>query len=190
MKIYQWYILLFLSLLIGLLIGSNLNIDFLKIKTDGIALDQLFTIIITLFVGWYIPSKISKIIEDKRIIRNQLVDEINTFLNFIKEVKIKVNRCFATSSITLDDKTEINLLFEEADLLLDNLRVQIEVVNNQICNNALQAYYNYWQYVTGGNLMNSSYMVVDLVFNSRIIVEHYKLEIVFKQLAQSIQTTE
>lgn len=188
MKIFHWYILLFLSAFIGLIIGQNLSLKYLKIKEDGIALDQLLTIIVTLCIGWYIPSRLSKILEDKRVIKNNLNDEIRLFLGFTVKIKEKINTCFVLGIITPLNKTEINLMFEEADLLLDNLTKQVQIIDPSICNSSIQAYTAYWQFVTGGNFMNQNYLVIDQNFNSQLMNEHYKFEIVFKQLAQNIQT--
>lgn len=190
MKNYHWFILLTLSLFVGLLIGHNLSLGFLKIKADGIGLDQLLSILVTLGIGWYIPSKLAKIIEDKRVIKNLLVEEVHSFLTFVKAIKNKVNKCFTDGAITSNDKLEINLLFEEADLLVANLKSQAEIVNAELCDNPIAAYTDYWRFVTGGSLMNQNYIAIDPAFNSKIIVEHYKFEIAFKQLAQVIQTSD
>lgn len=187
MKALHWYILLVLFLLIGFFVGNNFSISFLKIKTDGIALDQLLTLIVTIGVGWYIPSQLSKVLEDKRIIKNLLVDEISAYISFIKNIKIIINKCYTLGVITPSDKKEINLLFEESDLLLSNLQKQTEIIDGSLCNDPINTYNNYWILVTGGSLMNLSYIAIDTNFNSQVIVEHYKLEISFKRLAQTVQ---
>jgi hypothetical protein len=187
MKKFQWYILAVLILGIGFFIGNNFSVTFLKIKTDGISLDQLLTTIVTIGVGWYIPSKLSKVLEDKRVIKNLLVEEISTNVSFIKNIKIIINKCYTIGAIQPSDKMEINLLFEESDLLLSNLQKQTEIIDNTLCNESIHEYHQYWTLVTGGNLMNSSYTVVDRNFNSEVIIEHYKLEIAFKRLAQMVQ---
>lgn len=187
MKQFHWYIILFLSLLIGFFLGNNFSIQFLKIKTDGIALDQLLTIFVTIGIGLYIPSKLSKVLEDRRVIKNLLVEEITSYISFVKGIKNVLNKAYVGGSISPDDKKEINLLFEESDLILSNLQKQAEVIDSSLCNDAITIYHAYWTTVTGGNLMNASYVIVDPSFYSNIINEHYKLEIAFKRLAQAVQ---
>lgn len=187
MKHYHWYILLFLVSIAGFFIGNNFSVQFLKIKTDGIALDQLLTILVTIGIGWYIPSKLSKVLEDKRVIKNLLVDEISNYIEFVKGIKAVLNKAYLAGSIAQSDKTEINLLFEESDLLLSNLQTQAEVLDSTLCNDAITIYNDYWTTITGGNLMNSSYTALDSAFYSQMIIEHYKLEIAFKRLAQTVQ---
>jgi hypothetical protein len=188
MKTAQWCIICCLCAVCGIVIGNNASITYLKIKQDGIALDEALSILVTLWIGWYIPSQLSKALEDKRVLKNHLSEEISSFVLFVKGIKTKVNSCSAAGSITEADKLEINLMFEEADLLLSNLQEQSNIINNSLCNPSIEAYHNYWDFVTGGDLMNQSYTAVDPIFNSRILVEHYKLEIVLKQFAQTIQT--
>nr|WP_315423199.1 hypothetical protein [uncultured Pedobacter sp.] len=187
MKGYHFTTILILCAFLGFFLGNNFSVGFLKIKTDGIALDQLLTIVVTLGIGWYIPSKLSKVLEDKRIIKNLLVDEISSYLLFISGVKKKLNDCLIAGAISDLEKRQINLIFEESDLLLSNLQTQTEIIDKTLCNKAIDSYLDYHRLVTGGQLMNASFIQVDQVFYSEVVTEHYKLDITFKKLAQEVQ---
>lgn len=187
MKAYHFTIIFILCIVSGFLIGNNFSVGFLKIKTDGIALDQLLTIVVTLGIGWYIPSQLSKVLEDKRVIKNLLVEEISSYLIFISNVKKNLSDCLISGVISDAEKRQINLIFEESDLLLNNLQTQTEIIDKTLCNKAIDSYLDYHRLVTGGQLMNASFNQVDQVFYSKVVTEHYKLDITFKKLAQEVQ---
>ncbi|MCF6407431.1 hypothetical protein L3C95_31345 [Chitinophaga filiformis] len=148
------------------------NFPFIRWNTE-VKIYEVFQVCSTLFIGIAIPFFIKKWIEDKRQLKNALIEECKETLTEIKRIRTKFEGCYSNNSISASDKDEILILFSDADLKVQNLKenftlafkgeskIGIVGIKENTVNAINNSYISYWKTVTGGSLMNSNYTRID-----------------------------
>jgi len=158
-------LLLVLTFGFGIVLGLVLKDMPLFTLNTEIRLFEPLTFLLTATIGVLIPFFIKRWIDDSRQIKNNLADELKTTLREVEKIKEKIKSCYSCKSISLDDKNEINELFEQADLEYNCLKQQLEMAfkseTKTISSEIYQAYINYWKFTTGAELMSTQFNIIN-----------------------------
>lgn len=157
------YILLFVGLVLGFILGVLLNdIPYLRITPD-VRSGEIGNFIIAIVIAIIVPFTIVTYKDKKKQTKALLIDEIQTCLLAISAIKQKIYDCCLCGKTVIADKTEINMLFTESDIRFDSLQSQIKLAfpkdSERLINPIKEVYLGYWTEVTGGDLMNKNYKI-------------------------------
>lgn len=165
------YLKILLALIIlcfGIVIGLLIN-DVPKIRLNlEVKLFEPLTFLLTLTIGVLIPFYIKRWIDDTRHIKNNLIDELKSTLKEYEIIKSKIKFCYNNGSINDSDKTEINSLFEQADLKLNCLKQELietydketSCLRDEIGSRSI----DYWKQTTSAEMMSSKFKKITDIF--------------------------
>lgn len=174
----------------GLLVGRLWkNFPYLKFNPEINILDSV-NLLVMVIIAFMIPIFITKLIEDKRGIKIILIDETRELISIISEIKNIISSAHSSGALKVTDKDDINFKFHEAELKANSILEQIKesFVNNspEVQGTIKGLLWNYKDYLTGGELMHSSFIKVNQHFYRENITEYYKIETGLKTLIQKI----
>ena len=156
------YCIVFLS---GVLVGFAL-INYSSITMNyELKISELGLMLATLSVGIFIPFFATKLTDTDRSVKMELRDECKEALASLQKISDKIDFCYSRRVVTKADKEEINIYFSDCELMIDNLHDSLKCAfgNNteQIYKGIKDSFIEYWKIITGGELMNDSYTVID-----------------------------
>ncbi len=165
--------------------------DFPYLKLDPkINILNLANLLVTIIIAFLIPLYITKLIEDKRGIKTFLVNEFKELIAILIEIKKIVSDAHTKGIFETCDRDKINYTFHEAELKTNSIREQIKVAfaenADETNKNLTELLFNYKNYLTGGELMNSSFVKVDERFYRESNTEYSKIETGLKTSIQKI----
>lgn len=164
LKILIALIILCLGVVIGLVVNDiprvSLNME--------VKLFEPITFLLTLAIGILIPFYIKRWVDDTRHIKNNLIDELKITLKEYEIIKSKIKFCYNNGSISESDKTEINILFEQADLKLNCLKQELietydketSCLRDEIDSRSI----DYWKQTTSAEMMSSKFKEITETF--------------------------
>ncbi len=156
-------------------------------KIDIIELSSLF---VSIVIAFMIPFFVTKIIEDNRGIKADLIDELKDLLKILNKIKEVVSSSHTNGSFKTADRDSIVFTFEEADQKVNSFQEQISVgfpERSKKTNDKLKVlYFEYHKFLTGGELMPSQFKKVDGRFNRDNNTAHSKVETGIKTIIQEI----
>lgn len=155
-----------------------------------IKLYEVANFLLTLVIGVSIPLLVKKWIEDNRSVKTSLVEEIKNIIHTLDKIKVLISNCHSGSNITKDNKDEINYLFHNSELQISSLDEQLKISfakqSREIMKNLKTKYHAYKDYLTGGELMLSSFTKVDDRFYREHNTEHSIIETHLKTVIHEI----
>lgn len=155
-----------------------------------IKLYEIANFLLTLVIGVSIPLLVKKWIEDNRSVKTSLVEEIKNIINTLEKIKILISTCHSSCVIMKEQKDEINYLFHKAELQISSLDEQMKISfdkqSKKIMDNLKTKYHIYKDYLTGGELMLSSFVKVDDRFYREHNSEQTKIETHLKTVIHEI----
>jgi uncharacterized protein (DUF342 family) len=183
-------IILFVFFAIGLTIGIIWkDLPIVKFNPE-IKIYEVANLLLTLIIGITIPLLVKKWIEDNRSVKISLVDEIKNILSTLNKIKLLLDNCHKCSTITKEQKDEINYLFHESELQINSLNEQLKISFDPQCKKIIdklkENYHTYKDYLTGGELMLSSFVRVDDRFYREHKTEQSKIETYLKTVIHQI----
>lgn len=183
-------LILFVFFAIGLSIGIIWkDLPIVKFNPE-IKIYEVANLLLTLIIGITIPLLVKKWIEDNRSVKISLVDEIKNILSTLNEIKLLLDNCHKCSIITKEQKDEINYLFHESELQINSLNEQLKISFEPQCKKIIdklkENYHTYKDYLTGGELMLSSFVRVDDRFYREHKTEQSKIETYLKTVIHQI----
>ena len=193
MKHYKIPILIAIFLIIlsmGITIGLVINdLPYIRINKD-VRFFEPMSFFLTALIGLFLPFYIKKWIDDRRSVRNELIDELKETLCEISKIRDKIGSCHARKSITREDKQEISFLFNIADLKVSNLEQLIgNELNSQISQlkaNIKDEHIKYWKFLTSPDIMADSFTLVsDSYYISQNEI-YSKIEVAIKKTINKI----
>ncbi len=157
-------VLIVLGIVAGFVLGILVNdISALQLDTK-VRLFEPLSFLLTATIGILIPFFIKRWIDDSRLVKNHLVEELKDTLKEISVIKEKVKSCYYKKSITPSEKNEINALFEQADLKINSLEEQLSESFNKetltLRTDLKSDYISYWKFMTGTEIMSSKFIVI------------------------------
>ena len=187
-------LILALILLVCFAIGLTIGIiwkDLPMVKFNPeIKIYEVANLLLTLAIGITIPLLVKKWIEDNRSVKLSLADEIKNIINTLNKIKTLLDNCHSCSSITKEQKDEINYLFHESELQINSLNEQLKISFGPHCKQLIdklkENYHTYKDYLTGGELMLSSFIKVDDRFYREHKTEQAKIETYLKTVIHQI----
>lgn len=181
------FLILFIS---GLAIGLVWkDLPYIKFNSE-LKLSEVANFILTLTLGIVIPFMVKKWIEDNRAVKVALVDEIKNIIYTLNKIKSLIDTCHTSNSITKDQKDDINFFFHESELQINSFEEQLKISFPNECNSISTDlktnYFKYKDYLTGGELMLSSFKRIDSRFYREHKNESFKIETHLKTLIHKI----
>lgn len=146
---------------------------------------EVFNLLLTIGIGIFIPFFIKRWIDDRRYIKNDLIEELKRVLDETNRIKEKITFCYLRKSITPDDKDELNYLFEQSDIKVNTLVSLFETsyksTTKELVTVLKDSYLKYWKSITGGELMKSTFVNVTEDFMYRHNESFLGFEVIVKQ---------
>lgn len=146
---------------------------------------EVFNLILTIGIGLFIPFFIKRWIDDRRYIKNNLIEELKKVLDETIRIKEKISFCYLRKSITPADKDELNYLFEQSDIKVNTLvslfETSYKTQSKVLVLDLKNSYFKYWKSVTGGELMKSTFVKVTEDFMYRHNESFMSFEVIVKQ---------
>jgi len=183
-------VLLLIAIITGLVVGLIWkDLPLVKFNSE-IKLIEVANFILTMSLGIVIPFMVKKWIEDNRSVKAVLVDEIKNILSTLNKIKTIIDNCHTNQSISKEQKDEINFLFHETELQISSLEEQYKISfsskQNSIISTLKTKYFEYKDYLTGGELMLSTFTNVDSRFYREHKTKFYQIETCLKLSVHSI----
>ena len=170
-------VLLFLG---GFVFGVFVRFFHHFILSNQIHFFEVANFVLTASIGVAIPFLVKKRIDDNRSIKSFLVDEVKELISLVDEIKQIVSGCFLAGAISKDDKDKIIYLFHRAELKLASIERQATISfkkeSPSIIADLKKSLGDYHDYLTGGDLMISTFRKVDSRFYRENNNEHSKIE--------------
>lgn len=184
---YAIKILLFLG---GILVGSVIKrLPYLKLDPAVNVID-LATLIATVAIAFMIPVYVQKFIEDNRGVKASLVEELKDLLLVISRIKTIISDSHIDGNFMPKNRDDILFVFYEAELKINSIEEQFKVAYKSDCeevSNSLKGFlFAYQDYLTGGELMLSSFTRIDDRFYKENSTEYSKIETGIKTMIQKI----
>jgi hypothetical protein len=156
LKIFLIIIIFLAGILVGFYLKNFPNITW----NHEVKIYEVFQVLSTLFIGIGIPFLIKKWIDDSRNIKSLLVDEGKDIIIESKKIKDAIFKYFEQGSISEKEKQLLLSLFTQLENSIARFKISLETSFGMKCNSEYQsfkiAYYEYWNNVTGGELMSST----------------------------------
>jgi uncharacterized protein YpbB len=180
---------LLLVLLGGVCIGVFAkNIPILEFERKISALEAL-TFLVTVAIGIIFPFLIKKWVDDNQTIKIYLVQEIEQLITEIKENKKLIADCFSSGEFKNEDRDKINFTFHSTELQIESIQKQFEVSfpnSLKIVNDMKDSFRVYKDYLTGGELMISTFNKIELPFYREHSNEYNKFESHLKEMIHKV----
>jgi len=182
--------LVIISFTFGCLIDrSFLDFPYLQLESKINILD-IFSLLVTVAIAFMIPFFINKLIEEKRGLKSFLIEELRELIKIINKIKTIISDAHTKGSFDLKNRDDIIYTFHEAELKVASIREQLDVVFDNksecLCKTLTDLVLTYSGYVTGGELMTSSFVRVDERFYRENNTQHSKIETGLKKLIHEI----
>ena len=117
---------------------------------------QLLT---TMFIAIYLPRVFSKLIDDRRHLKNRLMDEVTACIDCVELIKTKIETCYSKGRVESKDRRELQMLNFNAEMQISGLCKQLKqsfVQESRATTKSIyEAYIEYWKFLTGGPLITS-----------------------------------
>jgi hypothetical protein len=186
-----FFAFLFIAFVSGITLDRFFQ-DFPYLKLDPqINILSLASLIVTIVIAFLIPISITKLIEDKRGIKAFLVDEFKELIIILNKIKTIIVDAHGKGIFETHDRDNINYIFHEAELKTSSIREQIKEAFGEKVEetnkNLTDLLFSYKDYITGGELMNSSFTKVEDRFYRESNTEYSKIETGLKTEIQKIQ---
>lgn len=181
------YSILFLS---GMLIDRSIrNYPVFRLDAKLNVLDA-GTLLATVAVAFMIPLFVTKLIEDTRGVKQMLIEELKELLCITKEIRGVLNKSYLSGSFSDTDRDNIVRIFNEMEIKVDSVVSQTSEAFGSKAQRLNQDMKNlvisYQDFITGGELMMSSFVKVEERFFRESNTEHSKIETGLKTLMQTL----
>lgn len=165
------------------------DLPFVRFNSE-IKIYEVLNIFITISIGVSIPFLVKKLIDDYRPIKNMIVDDIKDILLSLKEINTIISNCHQNNKIDQSDKDRINYIFHKSELQIESLKEQIDISyknqSDRIVREIKDRHNKYKDYLTGGELMLSTFQTIDVRFFRENSTEFAKIERYLKTLIHKI----
>ncbi|OGZ66337.1 MAG: hypothetical protein A3C50_01180 [Candidatus Staskawiczbacteria bacterium RIFCSPHIGHO2_02_FULL_43_16] len=180
----------FVFFLVGILAGQFLkDIPYLTLDPSVSPL-EVANLFVGIAIAFLIPFTVKKYIEDKKDIKSFLVDEFKELIATIHEVKAIIAKARSANIFTADNRNDIRAQFHESELKVNSITEQLKIafVAQSPKTEAVlkELLWKYDHYITGGELMNSSFTAVDERFFRESNIEYSKMETGLKKLIHEV----
>lgn len=178
-----------LGLGIGVLLDRCFK-DFPYLQLDPkIGILDIVTLLITITIAFMIPFFVTKILDDKKGIKNLLIDEVKGLIVITAGIQKVISDSHILGEFKPEDRDRINYIFHEAELKISSIQEQIDIADGdseKIGEKLKDLLFVYKDYLTGGELMLSTFRVVNDRFYMENKTEYSKIETGLKTIIQKL----
>ena len=124
-----------------------------------------------------------------KTIKNYLVQEIEQLISEIKENKTLIAQSFTDGKFKSEQRDKINFTFHSTELQIESIQKQFEVSfpnSLEIVEDMKDSLRVYKDYLTGGELMISTFIKIELPFYREHSNEYNKFESHLKEMIHKI----
>lgn len=129
---------------------------------------ELLNLFVTIIIAFLIPMFIGKFLDDNKSIKSCLIDELKIILTTLSHANDVIIKAHQKKSFTQKDRDTIVWIETETELQITSFQKQIEVAfkkeSTKTCESLKKCVPKYMSFLTGGDLMLSSFKKVDTSF--------------------------
>jgi hypothetical protein len=183
-------VLIFVSLVLGIICGHLWkDLPVLKFNNE-VKLYEVLNLLLTLSIGIIIPLLVKKWIDDNRSIKSCLVDEVKNVISTLNKINLIISTCHNKCVFTKENRDEIVFLFHSAELQMTSFDEQLQLSfpsqSKDIMGKLKDKYYKYERFLTGGDMMLSTFEKIDNRFYREQSTEHSQIETHLKTIIHLI----
>jgi len=180
------FLLLFISGFVAGKFAGNIPLVQLDYK---MTLGDISNFLIAIFIAIVIPLSINSWLDDKRKLKDFLMDEVGNCVKALSVVRDTFDECYKKGKFKKEDRKNILLYFRRLDISIDSLINQIEMLfknkGGKVREEIKNTYIKYWKKTTGGALMSDGFKV-DYDFVSDHYKNYFEFEIALKRAVHKI----
>lgn len=149
------------------------DIPFFSVNGE-VGITDLANLILTIVVAFLIPLSLSPIITNKRTIKDFLINETKNCIDFLISIKSIIEENSLKNEDSDDAKKRINYMIStglgaKISSLTEQLNTSFKKQSYKDIRNIDENYKEYWQEITGGELMSN-----DFKFDIKFCLSHDK----------------
>lgn len=151
---------------------DRIFVDFPYLKLNPqVSVIEVAGLFVTFTIAFMIPFSVNKLIEEKRGLKVFLIDDLKDLISIVKVVETTISDSHSRGDFSSDDRDFIVHTFNDAGLKIEIIKSQLEIIfkdeYKEYSDKLSELIISYDNYVTGGELMISSFVKVN---------EHFFLE--------------
>lgn len=180
----------FLAFALGAIVDRLIKVyPYLQLDAK-IGILDVASLLVTITIAVMIPFLLDKFIEDKKGIKSLLIEELKELIAIVENAKSIISEAHSAGVLTPEDKDKILNLFHEAEIKAGSFEQQVEIgfkhKYSEIKKSVDDLLFDYKDFLTGGELMNSGFIKVENSFLRQNNTEYSTLETGLKVLIQKI----
>lgn len=170
---------------------SSFYTDFPYLTLDNeVNVIDAATLFFTIFIGLMIPIWVQKIMEDTKGIKVFFVDEMKELIQIFEALPSLLSESYSLGKFKKEDRNKIIHVFHDAEVKIVSIEAQLNVSfkkeSVELCKKMKELLLAYKNYLTGGELMVSTFNKIDERFYRENKAEYNKLASGLKVLIQDI----
>ena len=171
---------------IGIVLGKIIS-NFPYIEWDKkIEAMSVISWLTTIGIAVAIPFLVKKGIDDNRGIKSFLIDEVKDLIQLVKSIRDVIISAYEKGKFEEADRDQVLNLFNSAQQKVGSIQQQLEISfkedSYEVVVDMKAALSGYKDYLTGGEMMQSSFNKVSYNFYNENNSEHSKIETTLKTL--------
>lgn len=178
-----------LILVAGICIGVFMkNFPILEFEPK-VSVLEILTFLVTVAIGVVFPFLIKKWVDDNQTIKHYLVQEIEQLITEIKENKELISESFSNGEFKNEHRDKINFTFHSTELQIESIQKQFEVSfpnSLKVVEDMKESFRVYKDYLTGGEMMISTFTKIELPFYREHSSEYNKFESHLKEMIHKV----
>ena len=178
-----------LILVAGICIGVFMkNFPILEFEPK-VSVLEILTFLVTVAIGVVFPFLIKKWVDDNQTIKHYLVQEIEQLITEIKENKELISESFSNGEFKNEHRDKINFTFHSTELQIESIQKQFEVSfpnSLKVVEDMKESFRVYKDYLTGGEMMISTFTKIELPFYREHSNEYNKFESHLKEMIHKV----
>jgi len=150
---------LFIGVLIGLLIGEIPFTDLevaQKVRVENI-FSIFFTVAAILVAAFITPLITKKLIEDNRVLKDLLLEDLNEFLKAVNDIHDQFQEYAKRGQIIEEEEHQLFRMFDKSDRNIHSLTALIEhncsPKTLELVTELQNRYFAYWEFITGDEIL-------------------------------------
>ena len=178
-------IVFFGGICVGVLVKNIPILEFEK----KVSILEFLIFLTTLAIGIIFPFLIKKWIDDNQTIKSYLVNEIEQLVNEISENEKLIEVSHKKGEFKKKDRDSINFIFHSSELQIESIEKQFNVSfpnAQKIVDEMKTEFRGYKDYLTGGELMISTFKKVELSFHKEHSNKYNKFKSHLKEMIHKV----
>lgn len=174
----------------GIFLGCLIK-DYPLLTLDkSVSIVDIASLFVTIFIALMVPFLVERVIEAQKGIKSDIVNELKELIEIIKRIKQIITKAHTNQQLIPDDKDQIIYAFYEAELKVELIGELIDVAFKKHGADAKEELkkilLRYKNYLTGGELMSSTFQSVDDRFLKESNTEYSKIDTGLKKFIQKV----